>query len=184
MKRETMPELKAQAREVWRLSLPAILTQITTIAMQYIDSAMVGALGANASASIGLVSTSTWLIGGIIGGVSAGVSCAKLLSLFEEKEFITPVTADGKSYEAGSPVSTGMILRLPGGEEYTLLVKGDTNGDGSVDIFDLAQIRNQILSGEALTGAALAAADVNEDGNVDIFDYHAVRRSILDGTTL
>lgn len=39
-----MPELKAQAREVWRLSLPAILTQITTIAMQYIDSAMVGAL--------------------------------------------------------------------------------------------------------------------------------------------
>ena len=119
-----------------------------------------------------------------IGGVSAGVSSAKLLSLFEEKEFITPVTADGKSYEAGSPVSTGMILRLPGGEEYTLLVKGDTNGDGSVDIFDLAQIRNQILSGEALTGAALAAADVNEDGNVDIFDYHAVRRSILDGTTL
>ena len=77
-----------------------------------------------------------------------------------------------------------MILRLPGGEEYTLLVKGDTNGDGSVDIFDLAQIRNQILSGEALTGASLAAADVNEDGNVDIFDYHAVRRSILDGTTL
>ena len=74
MKRETMPELKAQAREVWRLSLPAILTQITTIAMQYIDSAMVGALGANASASIGLVSTSTWLIGGIIGGVSAGFS--------------------------------------------------------------------------------------------------------------
>ena len=74
MKRETLPELKAQAREVWRLSLPAILTQITTIAMQYIDSAMVGALGANASASIGLVSTSTWLIGGIIGGVSAGFS--------------------------------------------------------------------------------------------------------------
>ena len=69
-----MPELKAQTREVWRLSLPAILTQITTIAMQYIDSAMVGALGANASASIGLVSTSTWLIGGIIGGVSAGFS--------------------------------------------------------------------------------------------------------------
>ena len=47
MKRETMPELKAQAREVWRLSLPAILTQITTIAMQYIDSAMVGALKPN-----------------------------------------------------------------------------------------------------------------------------------------
>ena len=69
-----IPELRGQAREVWRLSLPAILTQITTIAMQYIDAAMVGALGANASASIGLVSTTTWLFGGIVGGVSAGFS--------------------------------------------------------------------------------------------------------------
>lgn len=42
--------------------------------MQYIDSAMVGSLGANASAAIGLVSTSTWLLGGITYAVSAGFS--------------------------------------------------------------------------------------------------------------
>ncbi len=66
--------LKRQIAEVWRLSLPAILTQITTIAMQYIDSAMVGNLGANASAAIGLVSTSTWLLSGMIYAVSAGFS--------------------------------------------------------------------------------------------------------------
>ncbi len=65
---------KPQLREVWKLSLPAILTQITTIAMQYIDSAMVGALGANASAAIGLVSTSTWLLNGITYAVTAGFS--------------------------------------------------------------------------------------------------------------
>lgn len=74
MKKENIPVLKTQIREVWRLSLPAILTQITTIAMQYIDSAMVGALGADASASIGLVASTTWLFGGITGGVSAGFS--------------------------------------------------------------------------------------------------------------
>ena len=67
-------DLKRQINEVWRLSLPAILTQITTIAMQYIDSAMVGNLGANASAAIGLVSTSTWLLSGMIYAVSAGFS--------------------------------------------------------------------------------------------------------------
>lgn len=74
MKKMNVRELWTQTREVLRLSLPAILTQITTIAMQYIDSAMVGALGANASASIGLVASSTWLFGGIVGGVSAGFS--------------------------------------------------------------------------------------------------------------
>ena len=67
-------ELKPQIRRVWMLSVPAILTQITTIAMQYIDSAMVGNLGANASAAIGLVSTSTWLMGGVGSAVSAGFS--------------------------------------------------------------------------------------------------------------
>lgn len=74
MSRTKSSEWKTQAHEIWRLSVPAILTQITTVAMEYIDSAMVGALGANASAAIGLVSTSTWLVGGLVGGVSAGFS--------------------------------------------------------------------------------------------------------------
>ena len=67
-------ELKPYIRQVWRLSLPAILTQITSILMQYIDSAMVGALGANATASIGLVATSTWLFSGVTYALSAGFS--------------------------------------------------------------------------------------------------------------
>lgn len=59
---------------VARLSVPGILAQISDIIMQYIDAAMVGVLGASASASIGLVSSSTWLIGGIIGAAAAGFS--------------------------------------------------------------------------------------------------------------
>ena len=61
-------------KNVLRLSIPAILTQITTIAMQYIDSAMVGKLGANASAAIGLVSATTWVFGGIVFAIAIGFS--------------------------------------------------------------------------------------------------------------
>lgn len=74
MREQRSQELWQQIGEVWHLSLPAILTQITTIAMQYIDSAMVGALGANASAAIGLVATTTWLLGGITYAIAAGFS--------------------------------------------------------------------------------------------------------------
>lgn len=66
--------LKQQISNVWKLSIPAILTQISSIVMQYIDSAMVGNLGEEASASIGLVSTSTWLLGGLISAISVGFS--------------------------------------------------------------------------------------------------------------
>lgn len=59
---------------VWQLSIPAILAELSSIAMQYIDAAMVGNLGAEASAAIGLVSTSTWLFGGICGASAVGFS--------------------------------------------------------------------------------------------------------------
>ena len=63
--------------QIWivlSLSLPAILAQVTSIAMQYIDAGMVGSLGANATAAIGLVSSSTWLIGGTSIGLATGFS--------------------------------------------------------------------------------------------------------------
>ncbi len=48
---------------IWQLSIPGILAQISTIIMQYMDASMVGHLGASASASVGLVASSTWLLG-------------------------------------------------------------------------------------------------------------------------
>ena len=59
---------------ILKLSFPAILAQISSIIMQYIDASMVGHLGANASASIGLVSSTTWLIGGILTAAAMGFS--------------------------------------------------------------------------------------------------------------
>lgn len=54
------------------LSMPAMLGQLSTIVMQYIDTMMVGQLGANATASIGLVSTTCWLFGGLTSSIGAG----------------------------------------------------------------------------------------------------------------
>ena len=48
-----------------KLSIPTILAQVSLIIMEYIDEAMVGKLGGDATASIGLVASTTWLFGGI-----------------------------------------------------------------------------------------------------------------------
>ncbi len=47
------------------LGYPAILAQLSSVMMQYIDTSMVGHLGSAAGASIGLVSTCIWLMCGI-----------------------------------------------------------------------------------------------------------------------
>lgn len=57
-----------------RLSIPAVIAQLSSIIMQYIDAAMVGHLGAEASASIGLVSTTTWLFWGLCSAITSGFS--------------------------------------------------------------------------------------------------------------
>ena len=56
------------------LSVPAIIAQLSSIIMQYIDAAMVGRIGAEASASIGLVSTTTWLFWGLCTAAATGFS--------------------------------------------------------------------------------------------------------------
>lgn len=57
-----------------QLSIPSILAQITSVVMFFIDQAMVGHLGAEASAAVGLVETSTWLFGSLTGAASMGFS--------------------------------------------------------------------------------------------------------------
>ena len=57
-----------------QLSWPAMMAQLSSIMMQYIDAAMVGRLGADDSAAVGLVSTSLWLFWGICSAVTVGFS--------------------------------------------------------------------------------------------------------------
>lgn len=66
--------LGRQIRLALSLSVPSIMAQLSNIIMQYIDASMVGSLGAAPSASIGLVSTTTWLFWGIGSAVVAGFS--------------------------------------------------------------------------------------------------------------
>ncbi len=65
---------KEKIRLVIALSVPSVMAQLTSILMQYIDAAMVGRLGANASAAIGVVASSTWLFSGLCVAVVAGFS--------------------------------------------------------------------------------------------------------------
>lgn len=81
------------------LSAPAILAQISEIIMQYIDAAMVGSLGAGASAAIGLVSTSTWLLNGMIRACASGFSVQ-----------VAHAVGAGKPKKARKILKEGLIL--------------------------------------------------------------------------
>lgn len=69
---DTRPPVFEQIKLVFFMSVPAIMAQIASVCMQYIDASMVGQLGADDSASIGLVSSSIWLLCSIGMAVNVG----------------------------------------------------------------------------------------------------------------
>lgn len=71
-------------------------------------------------------------------------------------------------------LATGMIVKLviDGVEKDRkyIVIKGDTSGDGEIDLFDAVKILNDYLSRAPLTGAYREAAYVTDDDDIDLFD--------------
>jgi len=70
-------KMMTQREKLWlivSLSIPSILAQISATVMFFIDASMVGHLGAKASAAIGLVESTGWLMGGLASAANMGFS--------------------------------------------------------------------------------------------------------------
>ena len=57
-----------------RLAWPAIIEQILATLVSYVDTAMVGSLGAGATAAVGINAPVVWLLNGAMQGVGVGYS--------------------------------------------------------------------------------------------------------------
>ena len=70
------------------LALPSMLEQILSVLMQYVDTAMVGHLGPDATAAVSTSTTITWLIGSVpyAFGVAAMTLIAQAIGAGEEHQ--------------------------------------------------------------------------------------------------
>ena len=79
-----------------------------------------------------------------------------------------------------SPIEdTGTHTVVVPGTQNDKGIRGDVNGDGVVDSFDLAPLRLGILNIMSGAGKAPANSDVNMDGDVSVADLIALKRYIL-----
>lgn len=69
---EKIKENHAMGRVIWSLAWPTMLEQLSQSTVQYIDTAMVGALGTYATAAVGATGTVNWLIFSTIAAFSVG----------------------------------------------------------------------------------------------------------------
>lgn len=85
-------------------------------------------------------------------------------------------------------IGTGMIVKLIVNgkvvDSKIIIIKGDTTGDGVVDIFDSAAVLNHYVDRKALEGAYFVAGDTTGDNAVDIFDSAAILNHYVGRTSL
>lgn len=79
-------------------------------------------------------------------------------------------------------IATGMKLTIAMNQiqyTYTIVVKGDVNGDGLIYATDYVKIKNHIMGKTKLSGAYLMASDINNDGKIYATDYVLVKNHIM-----
>ena len=83
-----MNKYQSQIKSICFLAWPAVVQEAMNVVVSYVDTAMVGALGANASAAVGLTSTVGWLVSSIAIAFGIGILsvCAQAIGAKDEKK--------------------------------------------------------------------------------------------------
>ena len=116
-------------------------------------------------------------------GVPLSTSVATFKSKFSTSNCTVQVLNSASKEKASGTVGTGDIVRFSSSNgvvgQYTVVIYGDTNGDGKVSIIDLARVQRHILGVAALSGAYYQAGDCSKDNKISIIDLARVQRHIL-----
>lgn len=106
--------------------------------------------------------------------VSPDAIANDILEAFGSEAKIT--RADGSFLNGGGDLAcTGFIVE----DKYTVVKKGDCNGDGKITSSDYVLIKNNIMGVSNLIGANKYASDYNGDGNVTSSDYVLIKNYIM-----
>ena len=84
-------------------------------------------------------------------------------------------------------IGTGYKLQVntsSGTNTLTIIVKGDTSGDGKINALDLAQVQKAILGTYNLNNEYYTAGDTSGDGKINALDLAQVQKSILGTYTI
>lgn len=102
---------------------------------------------------------------------------------FDEKINISvnyKITRNGEEVSQDDILATGDILTTETGDEYIIIVPGDINKDGKVDLKDFIKMRIYLLLENNLDDIEKVAADCDLDGRqVGVKDYIRMRLIIL-----
>ena len=98
------------------------------------------------------------------------------ISVTNGNKMVTNSTGAEKA--SNSKIGTGDQL-VVGTQKYTIIVYGDTNGEGGITALDLLRVQKHILDITKLKDVYGSAADTSKDGKVNALDLLQLQKHIL-----
>ena len=89
---------------------------------------------------------------------------------------------DKSALKTTDKMGTGTIVKFTSDgntTQYTAVIYGDVNGDGNIDVLDLAKIKSHLLKNVQLSDAFLKAGSIFSKNKVTISDLLAIKKQIL-----
>ncbi|MBR4881134.1 MAG: hypothetical protein IKU19_04330, partial [Clostridia bacterium] len=127
-----------------------------------------------------IISSAYKISGDYISGIQPGVSLEAFKSGFVLGDGVT-MTINGDKIGT----STAVKFTKEGLTKiYTVVIRGDINGDSEINVSDLLMIRNQILETTTLTPSQMIAANIDGQGGVEVGDLLNLRNGILGTYTI
>ena len=155
-----------------------------------IDNSGSGATGEDdddvvTSLSVATVVTSAGykMSGNSILGITLGKSLDSIKSELESisgKNTVTITDAKGNNYTG--KIATGIKIKIKTNsetKELSVVIKGDTSGDGVINALDLLQVQKNILGSYDLKDSYKLAGDTSGDGVINALDLLQVQKNIL-----
>ncbi len=117
-----------------------------------------------------------------IKGLSVGTTVNALINNVTS-DYTVKLFKDETELALNAKLGTGMVLKTMDGntvvDTYTIVVKGDVNGDAKISGLDYIRIKRHILSTNKLAGAYFDAASIVKSGKVSAYDYLMIKRYVL-----
>lgn len=111
--------------------------------------------------------------------VEAGTTTNGFKSNVKTNRELTFVDKDGNTVAEGTKLATGMVVKVGNELSYTIVVAGDIDGNGEVDVVDLAKIKLHIIEYTTLTGINAKAADMDFNSGIDVNDMAKIKLVII-----
>lgn len=188
----TNPDTKISTDGVLSVAEDETATSLIVIATSTKDRSKAGTATVTVGSAVGLPSLGYELDEDEdIIGVSPDTAVSNFKTkLLADEDYTVSVKREGTELEDNVSIGTGdlVVITKDGAVlgTFEVVVKGDVNGDGTVDITDTTLVKSHRSRITSLTGVFLKAGDVDGDGEITVTDVRLIlaHRARIEGYIL